>query len=424
MLEVGGAQYNTLLSAADSLRRGHDARVAASPGPLVGEARRLLGERFIALPALRREISPWHDLAAFFALRQLIRSFRPEIVHTHSSKAGILGRWAAHSLGVPRIIHTAHGWGFHRGQRPLVRRVYQLIEQITARITDRLIVVSEANRRDALAAGIGRPEQYVLIRSGITPAGSDLHAGREAAAPPLAMTEVVDDVGRKAAAPPLATNSVGERRRSPDRRSVRIGVPSIADCPATSAAVRKEFGIPEDAFLLLAVGNYKPQKNPAAMARIAAALLAARPNAFFLSIGDGPGRAIFEETLVPWLGSRAILPGWRDDPRRLMIAADLLLHTPLFEGLPRVILEALSVGLPVLSTDVDGIPEAVSNDEAGLLFPPEDEAGMIEALMRLHDDAALRTRLAAGAREAFTREFTLEEMFERLEREYTMSSPE
>jgi glycosyltransferase involved in cell wall biosynthesis len=406
MLEIGGAQYNTLLSAADSLRRGHDVRVAASPGPLVGEARHLLGECFIALSALRREISPWHDLAAFFALRQLIRSFRPEIVHTHSSKAGILGRWAARSLGVPRIIHTAHGWGFHRGQRPLVRRVYQFIERITARITDRLIVVSEANRREALAAGIGRPEQYVLIRSGIAPVGSALSEGREAAAPPTAPTRMDKEC------------------RSLDQRSVGIRVAPIADCHATSAAVRREFGIPEDAFLLLAVGNYKPQKNPAAMARIAATLLAARPNAFFLSIGDGPDRSRLETTLAPWLGSRAILPGWRDDPRRLMIAADLLLHTPLFEGLPRVILEALSAGLPVLSTDVDGIPEAVPNDVAGLLFPPEDEAGMIEALMRLHDDAALRTRLASGAREAFTREFTLDEMFERLEREYTASSPE
>ncbi|HEC36359.1 MAG TPA: glycosyltransferase family 1 protein, partial [Anaerolineae bacterium] len=114
-----------------------------------------------------REVNPVKDLLALVRLTRLIRQGRYTIVHTHSSKAGILGRWAAHLAGVPVIVHTVHGWGHHERQHPLVRRFYILLERATQRITDKLIVVSPRNTQKGLADGIGAPQKYITIRSGI-----------------------------------------------------------------------------------------------------------------------------------------------------------------------------------------------------------------------------------------------------------------
>lgn len=360
MLELGGAQWNTILSAEDARRRGHDARVAAAPGPLEDEARKRLGSGYIALPALVRQVVPTRDAAALAAIRELLRRLRPDIVHTHSSKAGILGREAARLESVPAVIHTAHGWAFHDRQPPPVRAFYRMLERRAAHATDRIVVVADANREKGLAAGIGRPDQYVTIRSGVR----------------------VDESLR------------GERD-----------------------AVRREMGVPDGAPLVIWVGNFKPQKAPVEMARAAALLLLKSPDACFAALGDGPLRPRVARVLAP-LADRARILGWRSDAQRLIAASDLLLHTAIFEGLPRVILEAAALGVPCVSTNVDGIPEAVRDGESGLLFRPGETDAMASAAAELLADPARLRRMGDAARAGFRREFTLAEMFDRLDALY------
>lgn len=354
MLEIGGAQHNTIATVADSLRRGHSSRLLAAPGPLSSFARERLAGALIESASLSRSILPVRDIAAMREISEIIRRFSPDIVHTHSSKAGILGRRAAHRAGVRTIIHTAHGWAFHDRQNIVARRFYEECERRAARITDKIIVVADANREKALGRGIGRPDQYVTIRSGI--------------------------------------------ERPPDAR----------------ANVRKELGISDNAFLVVAVGNFKPQKSPLDMARIMSRVLRRRPNIGFISVGDGP--------LKP--DAQRILPegrflGWRDDAARILSAGDLLLHTAIFEGLPRVILEALSLGIPIVSTNVDGIPEAVENGVSGLLYPPGSIDEMTDAIIRLHDDAELRRQMSEAARRGFREEFTIRHMLDKIHELYT-----
>src|SRR5205823_10777167 len=121
------------------------------------------GYRVEMIDALRRSIFPGKDLAAYGALVRKFRALRPDVVHTHSSKAGIIGRWAAHRAGVPAIIHTIHGLAFTASTRTWVNEVYKLLERKTAPITHKIVCVADAMREQSLAGGIGRPEQYVTV---------------------------------------------------------------------------------------------------------------------------------------------------------------------------------------------------------------------------------------------------------------------
>jgi len=153
-LELGGAQEVALYAVSHLDRRRFRPVLIAGPGGLLTEeARRLPGVQTVIVPSLGRRIHAVSDVFAFVHLLVLLRRLKPAIVHTHSSKAGILGRWAARLAGVPFIFHTAHGFGFHDFQRPLVKRVYVWLERITSKITTKLVVVSYAN------ATVRRPSQ-------------------------------------------------------------------------------------------------------------------------------------------------------------------------------------------------------------------------------------------------------------------------
>ncbi len=170
-LIIGGAQENTMLTA-DLLDKGTWA-VEVLCGPQTGsegsliEAVRARGIPLHIEPTLVREVNPLKDAQALLRLALRMRRGRFAVVHTHSSKAGILGRWAAWLAGVPVIVHTVHGWGHHERQHPLVRAYYVILEKLTLLITDKLIVVSPLNIEKGLADGIGVASDYVVIRSGI-----------------------------------------------------------------------------------------------------------------------------------------------------------------------------------------------------------------------------------------------------------------
>ena len=309
-----------------------------SEGSLIEEVR-ARGIPLTIEPALVRQINPLKDSLALVRLTRFIERGRYTIVHTHSSKAGILGRWAAHLAGVPIIVHTVHGWGHHERQHPLVRRFYILLERATQRFTAKLIVVSPRDAEKGLSDGIGTPEKYVTIRSGIELA----------------------------------------RFRQPSR---------------PREAVRAELGIPQDAPVVGTVTRLSAQKAPLDFIAAAAHVAARRPDVHFVVVGDGLLRAGVEARVAALeLTGRVHLTGLRRDVPDLMHSFDVFALTSLWEGLPRVLPQAMAADLPIVATAVDGNAEAVTDGVNGFLTPPGDPEAMAAALLHLLDDPALARRM-------------------------------
>jgi len=367
-LIVGGAQENTLFTAQrlDPARYRVEALCGpqtGSEGSLIEEARQS-GVRLVILPTLVRQISPLNDLRALLALRRIMLQGGYAIVHTHSSKAGLLGRLAARLAGVPHIVHTVHGWSFHEHMHPFVRRLYIQLERWAAAFSAALITVSEADMQTGLRLGIGQPAQYRLIRSAI----------------PLDQFD-----------------------------------PALYD----RAAVRRELGIAPEEVVIGSVGRFSPQKNPLAWARVAGRVARACPQARFLLVGDGPLRGEVEATLAAeGLAKRTLLPGLRRDVARWLSAMDLFLITSLWEGLPRVLPQAMALRLPVVANRTGGAAEAVQDGRTGWLVEVEDLPAAAERCLELARDPVMRREFGASARQLALERFDLRQMIAQIEALY------
>lgn len=362
---VGGAQETVLLAAALADPDRVEPIVVTGPqtgpeGSLHEEAARR-GVRVLVTPSLVREVAPATDLRAVPDLVRMLRTLRPDVVHTHSSKAGIVGRVAARRAGVPGVVHTVHGWPFHDHQPASVRWTWRELERRTAALADRLVVVAETDRSKGLSAGIGTPEQYVTVRSG------------------------------------LELEGYGRGR----------------DC-----AVRSELGIPANAVVVGAVNRLSPQKDPVSLVRSFAEVARHRPDAWLLIAGDGPLRPAVEAAAVAsGVRERVVMAGLRDDVPRLLPAMDVFLSTSRWEGLPRTVLAAMASGVPVVSTPTDGVLDVVQDGVTGLLAPAGDPRALGRAVLRLLDDGVLREAVVAAA-SARMSEFSATTMARRLEALY------
>jgi len=344
-LELGGAQRNTLYTVGHMDRDGFSPALAWGPGGILdAEAESLEDVRRYPVPQLVRHVAPAGDARALAALRRVIQREGPHVVHTHSSKAGILGRLAARLEGVPAIVHTVHGFGFTPLQPAPVRALFLALERLAARWTTHAVTVSRADYRRGVELGLFGPEEATVIRSGI-----------------------------------------------------RLG-----DYAAASGGdgVRRELGVPAGAILVTQVGNFKPQKAPLDFARMAIRVAAVLPQAHFLMTGDGPlwgrVRALVQDA---GLEERFHLPGWRDDIPAVLDATDIAVLSSRHEGLPRAVVEALAAGVPVVATAVAGTPEVLRNGVDGYLVPPSDVEAMAERVLRLATDGELRRRMASAPRD-------------------------
>jgi glycosyltransferase involved in cell wall biosynthesis len=361
-LILGGAQENTLLTVDELHHRYHD-QVTLITGPAEGPegdlfdraARRNL--RVEVMPELVRPIRPWVDLKAYSRLRAAFRRLRPEVVHTHSSKAGIVGRAAAWDERVPAIVHTIHGMPFGPFETRLKNRLYIALERWAARRAHAIVSVCDAMTSQALAARVGRPEQFLTIYSGM-----DADAFLS---PRLPREEV-----------------------------------------------RRELGLADDEVAFGTVARLFELKGHDDLIAVAQDVLASNPKVKFVWVGDG----ILRNRLIAdleRLGIRQsfVLTGLVPPDRipELLSAVDAVIHPSLREGLARVLPQALLVGRPVISYDVDGAREVVV-PETGVLLAPRDLAGLKKAILDLAGDPATRTAMGQEGRKRFADQFRHETM--------------
>lgn len=326
-LDLGGAQTSVTLIARDLRRLGLDVHLAYSTAggreslrhPLLEDTLRTAGVPLHDVPGMRRSVRPLSDAGAYRWLKRLFREVRPDVVHTHMSKAGILGRLAARAAGVPVVVHSARGWAFRGDYSPAMRRLYAWLERFLASRTDAIAAVSATTAEEGLSAGIGRPGQYGIIRTGIE------------------VDRLVDVRG--------------------------TGDPSL----------REELGIPHGARIVGSVMGITPQKAPMDFAEVCRIVAGAEPDVHFVVVGDGELRSAFERRLAGMgLESRVRLAGLRADVGPFLGLFDVFLLTSRWEGLPRVVLEAVAAGVPVVATLAGGSGELLEWADSVTLAEPGD----------------------------------------------------
>jgi glycosyltransferase involved in cell wall biosynthesis len=374
-LIVGGAQENTLSTVLGlKTRHGVDVDLVAGPthGP-EGSLETIARDAglFSLEPRLVRSIHPWHDTLAIRSLAGRFRKHRPDIVHTHSGKAGIIGRLAAKRARVPVVIHGIHGPSFGPFQSALSNVVFRTAEQYAGRFTRHFTVVADAMKRQYLEAGIGTGSQYTRIFSGF-----DLTAFRHA---------------------------------------------------KNDLALRETLDIAPDDFVVGKIARLFRLKGHDDLFDAAPKLVKRVPNIVFLLVGNGEWRERFEQLAArPEMKGRFRFTGLLPPEQvpRYVGVMDALAHLSYREGLPRALPQALAAGKPVVAYDCDGAREICRTDETGFLLPLGDTAALAEALAKLAADPVLSKRLGEAGRDFTMKNFSVERLvdeqhtlYQRLQRE-------
>lgn len=326
------------------------------------EAFHRLGLRTIPLD-MYREIRPLHDLMAFFRLYAILRKEKWHIVHTHSSKAGFLGRLAARLAGVPVVIHTPNAFAFDRPPHSFLNFFYILLEKIAGHFCDALIAVSPSEEALAREAGVVLPEKIVRICNGID------------------LGEIV--------------------------------------CTVEPRVKKRALGIPEEAPMVLTIGRFAPQKAPGLFLEVAKRVHAQRKEVSFVMVGDGPlfkkvKREIERENFKGWF----FLFDWRPDAKEILASCDVYVLSSLWEGLPYTVLEAMAFRKPVVATAARGTRDVVQDGTTGFLVGLHDGKKMAEKIMSLLSEPALARAFGEKGRRRVEKEFTAESHVQKTESLY------
>lgn len=362
-LILGGAQENTLLTCEDLLRTYGD-EVLLVTGPPEGPEGSLLeraragGVPMVVLPSLCRPIHPWQDGVSYFALRRILRRFQPDVVHTHSAKAGLLGRAVAWSLGVPAVVHTVHGAPFHPYQPAWVRWFFRACERWAARHCHLLVCVADALAEQLVASGVAPREKCRTVYSGME----------------------------------VEPFLQAEQYRQEYRSRLGWGPEYVV-----VGKIARFFYLKGHEYLLAAA----PQ------------ILAQQPQVRFLLVGDGIlrekiDRQIQQLGLGEYFRMVGLVPP--EEIPRWIAAMDILVHVSLREGLARALPQALLASRPVVSFDIDGAREVVLPERSGYLVPPKDAHRLAEAVVQLAAQPNLRDRLGQEGRRRCVELFRHERM--------------
>ncbi len=356
-LELGGAQKQLL-----SLIRRLDKEkfrlflFTAKDGFLLAEALSINNLTVYKSRWLERPLNPLKDFLALVEIHRFIKKNNIEIVHTHSSKAGILGRLAAklaQGNSVRKIVHTVHGWSFNQYQSFPARVFYILLERFAGRFTDTLIVVSDWDKRKGLDNKIGKDDAYALIRYGI----------------------------------------------------------NFDELRTVSGSRKQDLGLGADDLVVGMIACFKPQKAPQDFIKAASCVHKILPQVKFLLVGDGLLRKDIEKLIYAYnLQTRVILTGWRQDIPGILSAIDVFVLTSLWEGLPISVLEAMASAKPVIATHTGGVAEVLAEGRGGFIVSARDTGAMTNKLVSLLQDEGLRKQMGQNARAALPASFRVENM--------------
>lgn len=374
-LILGGAQENTLITCKLLAERGHD--VTLITGPAIGPEGQLFDQargqkyRVTKINELIRPISPLRDFISYKKIKRHLKKLNPDIVHTHSAKAGILGRFAAYSLkkgqSPPMVVHTIHGLVFHKYQNHVLNKFYTAIEKAAGKKTDFFISVADAMTSQALAVGIGEQEKFVTAYSAIY---------QEDFLKPISET---------------------------DKR-----------------AFRQKYDINTDSVVLITIARLFMLKGHKYIIESAKKLSKEFPNTVWLFVGDGILRNKFEKQIrKSSLADKFKFTGLLA-PEQIPLAiqsSDILIHCSLREGLARTLGQAMLCAKPVVSFDIDGAREVI-NQETGRLIEPENIEQLTDACTELIRNKKLREKLGQAGRELAKEKFSPEKMVDTIENIY------
>ena len=369
-LIIGGAQENTVLTC-EGLH-AHGRRVTLLTGPTRGPEGSLVararagGYELVEVPELIRAVNPWYDLRCQRELTRMFREMKPDVVHTHSSKAGIIGRLAAADAGVPIIVHTVHGMSFNRTQHPLVRWFYRHLERRCARVSHAIVTVANAMIDQTVQARVCPREKMLTVYSGME-------------------IEAFDPARY-------------------DRN-----------------AVRREWGIASDQIVVGAVARLFRKKGYEQLIPAMVRAAAANAHLRFVWVGDGAQRGDYEAQLAQaGLRNRTLLTGLvpPGEVPRMLSGFDILAHASQWEGLPRVVVQGLLMRVPAVAFAIDGTPEVVRDRQTGRLIPLNAIDAFADAIVELAADAGARAQYGAAGREWCLARFPAEVMVSRLDQLY------
>ncbi len=365
----GGADENTLQTVLllDKARFTVDLIVGGQSDEMM--LRRVENCRVVILPELVRNPSLSCDIKSFIKIMRIIRHEKYHIVHTHTAKAGILGRMAAWLCRTPIIVHTLHGTTFHRAMHASEAFFYRILERLTACITDQLVSVGDDLRQIYLNAGVGKPEQYVTIRSGF-------------------------EISRFR----LSDAEIALRRRK----------------------IRRELGISDAAYVIGSASRLEPRKGQYYFIQSAQQLLSKYPDLVFILAGDGPSAEELR-TLAQSLriANKIHFLGHRKDIEDVMSAMDVFVLSSLWEGLPQVLVQAAALGRPIVSFDAEGAKEIVHGGENGFVVPRGDENALTESLAYLISHPQRAREMGLRGRRFIGAEYDKEIMVRRIDELYS-----
>jgi len=363
--ELGGAQLSTLNLLTNLPKDIYDISIITSPqGILKPEFQGIKGVNSYFPFFLTRSINPIVDILAFIHIYFIYRCNKYKIVHTHSSKAGFIGRLAARLAGIPVILHTVHGWPFNDYQNFFIKRLFIFLERLTACFTTRIICVSNHDIETGLRYKIASKEKFVLIKYGI----------------PLCQFKT----------------TINNREEK-----------------------RKELGINNNDPIVGMVSCLKPQKSPLDYVKASIDIYKEMPRINFLLIGDGILKARCKKALSnSTLNGRFIFSGWRRDIPEILDIIDILLLTSKWEGMPIAIIEVLCKGKQVIITDVGGNRELVRDGITGYLTKPGDYRETSQKALNILKDRDSFIKMAEEAKKSIDDSFDIKYMVNNIDRLY------
>jgi len=348
-LDKGGSAENTFLTVKGLDKKRYDVTLMSGPVQDPSQERRSqveeCGIQYIHNPVLVRNINMVYDAIALFKICRFLTKEKFDVVHTHTSKAGLLGRFAAKFAGAPLVVHTPHGHVFFGYFGPLKTKIFILLEKLANRMTDKIVALTHREKADYISYRTCPEEKITVIHSGI-----ELNK--------------------------LQEYTLAEKTK-----------------------LKKEVGLPEDSFVVGTVGRLVPVKGPEFLIKASQTIIPAHPNTYFLFAGDGPlKKDLQKKAKEAGEEKNIVFLGWRDDIAHILSVFDVFCLPSLNEGMGRVLVEAMAHGIPIVASEVGGIPDLITPGKNGFLVPPKNPEELAKHIQILIEDENKRRKMGEAGK--------------------------